>query len=466
MHKVGSKENPFHVAIIGSGPSGFYATEALLASEMAVKISMIEKLPVPFGLVRYGVAPDHQKLKQVSVVFDQLARHPDFSFYGNLEVGDAVSVSDLLDTHHAVIVCSGASSDRRLGIPGENLPGSHAATEFVAWYNGHPAYSDRTFDLSCDEAVIIGQGNVAIDVCRILAKPVDELRRTDIATHAIEQLAESKVRRIHVVGRRGIAQVKFTSKELREIGQIEGVKAKLSDPDLSLTSEDLEELADPKNVNVARCVEIIRAFPPVAAGEIKKEILFHFMLSPTEIRGDARLEHITFARNRLVGKAFSRSIEPTGGSTDISCGLCFRSIGYFGRPLPDIPFDSKKGIVPNSMGRVTDVNGAAVSPLYVSGWIKRGPSGTIGTNRADSLETVSAILEDVPDLIRRTPGKLGALKNLLASRGHYKVINFDQWLEIDSEERRTGEKRGKIREKFTAIDSMLEAVSRDKVLSD
>jgi ferredoxin--NADP+ reductase len=445
----GTIDNPLHVAIVGSGPSGFYAAEALFKSPHTVRVDMIERLPVPFGLVRYGVAPDHPKLKQPTLVFDKIAQSPGFTFLGNVAVGRDISLQQLQTTHHAVLFACGAESDRRLGLPNEDLPGSHTATEFVGWYNGHPDYRERSFDLSCEVAVIIGQGNVAIDVARILCKSVDELRSTDIAEHALDALAESRVRDIHIVGRRGPAQTSFTFKELRELGELRDCLTRVSAEDLRLHPPCLAELEDKNNFNAAKNVEILQSWAAHGDATAGKRVCFHFLKSPVAIAGTRRLERLTLERNCLVGPPFGQSAQGTGATLELSCGLLFRSIGYRGLPLPGVPFDQTRGVFTHNAGSIGNVTG-----LYAAGWIKRGPSGIIGTNRADAVATVQSLLADLPHLdSRRKSGTEG----LYAALTHVnsRVLSYADWRCIDAEEQRRGVLRGKPREKITRVSDML-----------
>jgi len=451
---LGSETNPLIVAVIGSGPSGFYVAEALLKSGSSVQVNIVERLPVPYGLVRYGVAPDHPKLKQVSIVFQKIAEDPRVHFFGNVMLDRDVSLEDLKSTHHAVILCNGAESDRQLNIPGEDLPGSHTATEFVAWYNGHPDYKQAEFDLSQDTAVIIGQGNVAADVARILCKSVDELKSTDIASHALDQLAESRIRQVHIVGRRGPVQAKFTSKELRELGELGDCSTQCGDDGFLLSSADKTELAQKTNDNAAKCFELFKSFGHIADTVAAKHIHFHFLLSPVEMVGNGRLETIRFVRNQLTGAPMEQVSIPIGEMLDIDCGLCFRSIGYRGRPLSHIPFDDARGIIPNVAGRVVDAQHTTVPGLYVSGWIKRGPSGIIGTNKADSYETVESLVHDLPDINSGSDTNVNDFVDMLEKR-NVSFIDFDQWRMIDSAEQQMGQQCGKIREKIISIDQML-----------
>ena len=453
MAGLHAQNEPLHVAIVGSGPSGFYAAEALLRSDRNVQVNMIERLPTPFGLVRSGVAPDHPKLKQSILVFDRISRQDGFSFFGNVLVGREVSVSDLEATHHAVIFACGAQLDRKMGITGEDLGGSHTATEFVGWYNGHPDFRDRSFDLQQDVAVIIGHGNVAADVCRILAKPVDELRTSDMAEHALDALSESRVKEIHVIGRRGPAQAKFTPKELRELGEIEGVAATLDLAECSVGKQCEIELASPTNTFAPKNVELFRKFAECAPSNGSRRIIFRFCLSPVALTGNGHVEGIELSRTELTGPAFSQVAQPTGVIEEVACGLVFRSIGYRSEPIDGVPFDGQHGVVPNAQGRVLK-GGMPISGLYVTGWQKRGPSGIIGTNRADSLETVESLLSDFGDL--SVPSKHGAagLRALLQDRD-VRVVDIEDWQKIDAAEIRRGQPIGKPREKFTRVEEML-----------
>ena len=451
------RDEVFTVAVVGSGPSGFYAAEALLKSEHNIRVNLIEKLPAPFGLVRYGVAPDHPKLKTVSLLYHKIAQNPSLHYYGNVELGRDITLQELKATHHAIVLCNGAALDRRLGIPGEDLPGSYTATEFVAWYNGHPEYRDREFDLSQSIATIIGQGNVAADVCRILAKPVDELRKTDIASHALEQLAESNVREIHVIGRRSAAQAKFTSKELRELGEQTNCTTSVDQSGFQFESPDEEELADKSNDNALKCAQLFRQFAIATDAHSHRNIQFHFLLSPSEFTGNGRLEKIIFDKNQLNGEAFSRRAKASGDTVELNTGLCFRSIGYRGTALDDVPFNEGQGVIANSRGRVIDDAGNASQQLYTSGWIKRGPSGIIGTNRADSVETIASLMEDFDSLIQ-LDGRGNDAFNILLAGKNVRAINYHQWQQVDALEVKTGEATDKPREKITSVAEMLAIV--------
>lgn len=453
---LGSADNPLRVAIVGSGPSGFYAAEALLRSDLEVRVDLFERLPAPFGLVRNGVAPDHPKLKEPILVYQKIAEAPELNLIANVTVGRDLSIEELRNSHHAVIFTCGAETDRRLGIPGEDLPGSHTATAFVGWYNGHPDYRDWHFDLSHPIAVIVGQGNVAADVCRVLAKTVDELKHTDITEHALDALAESHVREIHIIGRRGPLQAKFTNKELRELGKLENCDALVSESALALNPESEQELEDRRSRASTKNLEIFRGFIGAESGKPRK-CHFHFLQSPVELLGEERLEAVVLGQNRLSGAPFEQQAEDTGERSSLECGLLFRSIGYRGVPIQGVPFDPRRGVIPNREGRVVGEHGKSLPGLYVSGWIKRGPSGIIGTNRADSVETVKSLLADVAQLDATPRPGAKALYPLLSER-QVRHLDYASWQRIDASEVSRGEPKGKPREKFTRVAEMLAAV--------
>jgi len=450
---IGVSEAQIHVAIVGSGPSGFYAAEALLKASARIRVHMFERLPVPYGLVRFGVAPDHPKLKQPAWVFDKIARSPGFAFYGNVNVGSDVSVAELMVTHHAVIFAYGAQEDRALGISGEATPGSHGAAEFVGWYNGHPDCRYQKFDLTSQVAVVIGQGNVAADLARMLLQPVDRLRSTDIAADALAALAESRVRVVHILGRRGAAQAKFTTRELQELMELPDCSIEVAEDGLHVGDTCRRELEESPTGAPARNVELFRRLGCRADVSAKKRIVFHFCKSPVEITGTEHVRGLVFERNILVGSAFQQSAQGTRSFGGIDCGLVFRSIGYRGRPMPGVPFEDQRRVIPNRDGRVLGCAG-----LYVTGWIKRGPSGLIGTNRADSVATVSTLLADVTILTReRKPGPQGLLNRL--SRDGLRVVDYADWLRIDAYELDRGRRSGRNREKCTGTKEMLEVLS-------
>lgn len=446
-------QTQFRVAIVGSGPSGFYAAEALLRSKLSVKVDVYEKLPVPFGLVRFGVAPDHPKLKLVTNVFDRIAQMEGFRFIGNVCIGKDVSVDELKTHYHAVIFACGAEREKGLGIAGEELKGSHSAREFVAWYNGHPEYRDLNFDFSHHRAVVIGQGNVALDVARILSKTVDELRHTDIADYALEALAESKIKEVYIIGRRGPAQAKFSGKELREFGELSDCVPIVSQYDLQVNSASQEELDSPNCINNQSNIKLLNEFLSTPSGTSTRSCHFQFHQMPLEILGATKIEKIVLGKNKLSGEPFQQKAISTGEALTLDCGMVFLCIGYRADPIPGLPYDNKKGVLSNRKGRI--FSGNTVMPgLYATGWIKRGPSGTIGSNRADSVETVDAILEDSKTFnTDKTPPR--ELLSALKDRGCL-VVDYSGWKKIDAQEISRGMQTGKARQKFTSVSELLE----------
>lgn len=445
-----------NVAIVGSGPAGFYAAEALLSSDLPVRVDMFDLLPVPFGLVRHGVAPDHQKLKAVTAVFERIADHPRFSFVGNLTVGRDIRVSELQAAYHGVILATGAIADRSLGVEGEHLPGSISATELVGWYNGHPDFRDKNFDFSRPAAVVVGNGNVALDVCRILSKSADELKRSDICEHALEALATSGIRDIFVIGRRGPAQAKFTTKELRELGELEEAQPVADPAELQLDAASADEVRG--NAVAAKNIEILRDFSRAPARSSKRRrIHFRFLLAPVSIEGQATVERVRFERLRLSGPAGAQQGIPIGEYIDMPASLLVRSVGYRGLPLPGVPFDERTSTFAQQRGRVIDASGEPVPGLYAAGWIKRGPSGIIGTNRACAIETVESVLADLKASSAERPDpRCGRFRESLR-RQPFKLVDLQGWRRIDARERATGALKAKPREKLTSISTMLEA---------
>ncbi len=446
----------FHFAIIGAGPAGIYAAEALLKKLPECKIDIIEALSAPFGLVRSGVAPDHFKIKEVSRQFEKTLSHPSVSLRGNVRIGEDISIDELRTHYHAIILAHGAQKDRTLGIPGENLEGSHTATSFVGWYNSHPWFKDISFNLNGKTAVIIGQGNVAIDVTRVLLKNVEDLHSTDIALHAEEVLAESTLEDIYLVGRRGPLQMACTDKELKELGEIPNVDVLLRPEDLALTKEENEWLEQaPKGTrrNFEILKEFSERFSNLPNNNSNKRIHIRFFLSPIEISGETEVSGIRFVKNILSGDLDKRLATPGTDTEEIPCDLVFRSVGYLGQGIPGIPFDEKRGIYPNEKGRILQ-NGTFLKGLYTSGWIKRGPSGVIGTNKADSVETVLSLVEDLEELAKHEIKPSPELWDRLLNEKHF-LSDFQDWKEIDREERTRGEQLGKVSHKFRTQEEMI-----------
>jgi ferredoxin--NADP+ reductase len=455
MGNLGTREQPARVAIVGSGPSGFYAAETLLGAEEVLIVDMYDRLPTPFGLVRYGVAPDHAKIKNVTKKYEKTAMNPSFSFIGNVDVGVDISVDELRQYYDAILFASGAQTDRRLGIPGEDLVGSHPATEFVAWYNGHPDFADKIFDMSHNTAIVIGVGNVAVDVARILAKTVDELKDSDIAQHALDVLATSKIKDVHLVGRRGPAQAAFTPQELKELGELEDCALVIDKAVLELNPESLEELDDPQNRNARKIVDMLTKLANPPENEKTKRLFLHFLKSPIQISGEDKMIRVSLETNKLTGEPGKQKSTGTGSTETVESGLLFRSVGYRGTAIPGVPFREDWGIIPNDEGRITD-DGKPVPGLYAAGWIKRGPSGIIGTNKPCSIETARNLLADLPSLEPCPERDSQELLDGFAEKG-IKVVDYSAWQKIDAAEIARGEAKGKPREKFVTVEDMLEA---------
>jgi len=449
------------VAIVGSGPAGFYAAEALQKAAPGIRIDLIDRLPTPFGLVRGGVAPDHPKIKSVTRIFDRIATQPGFRFLGHVHVGQDVTVDELRARYDVLMLCYGADSDRTLGVPGEELAGSHAATEFVAWYNGHPDYAAASFDLTQQAAAIIGIGNVAMDVSRILAKPVPLLATTDLADHALQALASSMVHTIHVVARRGPVQAACTTPELRELGELEGVDVVVDPRDLELDDASVAQLAATDDRNPAKNLDVLREWAARPLTGAPRRIVLHFNASPVALSGTDRVTGMTIARNRLEtdGRGGVRAVA-TDEITEIPVGLVFRSVGYKGRGLPGVPFDARSGVVPNINGRVVEQAGSTdtVPGLYVAGWIKRGPQGIIGTNKLCASDTVARLLADAAaGDIPRADANVSSIDALLAER-HVHVTTWADWQALDRAEQTRGASAGRTRTKITDVREMLRII--------
>jgi ferredoxin--NADP+ reductase len=466
-NSVGTPESPLRVAVVGSGPSGFYAAEHLQQQPgLAVQIDMYDRLPTPFGLVRGGVAPDHQKIKSVTRVYDRIAAHPEFRFYGNVELGRDITHADLTAYYHAVIYAVGARTDRRMGIPREYLPGSHSATEFVGWYNAHPDFRSLSFDLSGERAVVVGNGNVAMDLARILASPVEALAQTDIAEHALAALAGSRIREIVVLGRRGPAQAAFTTKELRELGNIPGCEVVVRPDEVALDPLSRHQVdATPDRTRDAN-LEVLGGYAAAGPAGGDRRVVLRFLRSPVEIIGTERVEALVVARNELYrGEDGQLRARVTDDVETIPVDLVFRAIGYQGVPLLGIPFDAMHGVIPNAAGRIVDpVSGDPVTGEYVVGWIKRGPRGIIGTNKPDSAETVEMLLEDLRAgrLDRPEIPSRGVLEGLLRER-RQDFVSYEDWQLIDLLEQERGRQAGdRPRIKFSRVEEMLTALAERK----
>jgi ferredoxin--NADP+ reductase len=462
MAQPGTSEHPLRVAVIGSGPAAFYAAEYLLGrDDLVAQVDMFERLPTPYGLVRFGVAPDHAKIKKVTRVYEKTAKRSGFRFFGNVEYGTHLTLADLRRHYHQVCFATGAQTDRRMNIPGEDLKRSYTATEFVAWYNGHPDYRDREFDLSVERVGVVGIGNVAVDVARVLCRTPDELRQTDIADYALEALSESRVREVHILGRRGPAQAAFTNAEVKELGEMEGADFVLRPDETALDPLSQEAVAQSDEPAIQKKVELLQGFAAAQPAGKPKTLTLRFLVSPVELTGNTADEVVgmTLVQNELYqSDDGSLRPRPTDLVEELPVQMVFRSVGYRGVPLPDVPFHEKWGIVPNEGGRVTADDGQPLPGVYVTGWIKRGPSGVIGTNKPCAAETVEAMVEDlrrgaVPSPEQPDP----AASEALVLERQPQAITFEEWCRLDARELERGKDQGRPRVKLTRVDEMLAA---------
>lgn len=421
--RAGVTPGDLRVAVVGAGPAACYAAAALIDID-GVQVNLFERLPTPFGLIRAGVAPDHQHTKSVVGLFDRVFTNPRFGCHLGVEVGRDISHDELLAHHHAVIYAVGAATSRALDIPGEDLPGSHPAADVVGWYNGHPDHADRVFDLDTERAVIIGNGNVALDVARMLLLDQQALKATDIAAHALEALRDSAIREVVVLGRRGVADAAFSVGEFLALGHLDGIDVIIDGP--------LEPPVDDTDLWATLKLDIAREYAERTPTPGNKRIVFRFMTSPVEIVGDGSV----------------RALRVTGDE-EIAAGLVLRSIGYRGTPMEGLPFDEAAGIVPNSAGRVDGAPGS-----YVTGWIKRGPRGVIGTNRTCAEETVAELWRDHLDgALQRDVADPDLLRALLQDRG-VQAVDWSGWRAIDTAERERGTAASRPRVKFIGIPEM------------
>ncbi len=458
--------NPLRVAIIGSGPSAFYAADYLQKqSGLVVQIDMYDRLPTPYGLVRGGVAPDHPKIKTVTKVYERTAQAPGFRFFGNVEYGKDISHDELLAHYHAIIFAVGAPSDRHMGIPGEDLAGSFPATEFVGWYNGHPDYRDLSFDLSHERVAVIGNGNVAMDVARILASSYEELAVTDIADYALEALKESKVTDIYMLGRRGPAQAAFTNPELKEFGELAEAECVVRPEDIELDSLSNQYILSGEDRNAERNLQTLMRYSIQGDLGKKRRIHMRFLVSPVRLIGTDKVEAVEIVHNELY-QADDGSLRPRAtDKTEIQpIELIFRSIGYKGVAVSGVPFDPKAAVIPNEHGRVIDREDPQnVVGEYAVGWIKRGPTGIIGTNRPDAQESVDQLLADLQAgaLLQPTTPAQGAINALLEGK-KVEYVTFADWQKLDQMEQARGAALGRPRVKFSRIGDMLEALHRSE----
>ena len=473
------------VAVIGSGPAGLYAAEALvkqaaaLPSPVPVRVDVIDRLPTPYGLVRYGVAPDHKSIKSIAQYLRKVLESPDVRFLGGVHLGEDVTRDELVSAYDAVIYATGAMRDRRLGIPGEDLPGSYAATDFVNWYCGHPDVDPGEFTLDVESVAVIGVGNVAVDVARILARDPAELLATDVSQPVLDALYASKVREVHMIGRRGPAYAKFTTKELRELGELPGVEIVVHGDEVDLNAFDFSgegaRLAEADRrvrgnlVAITKWAQDGAAAGPAPSGHSRR-LIVRFWLRPVEILGTERVRGITLERTAIDANG---KFGGTGQLETLEAGMVLRSVGYQSVPLPGVPFDSRASVVPNELGRVLGPDGAPLPGEYVAGWLKRGPTGVIGTNKSDAAETVRSLLEDLvggpaagdtqlprPGLLKfpdasapaalrpdpsapaDTDAREQPLAAVLAGRG-ITPVSYDEWLRIETAEAQLAQELGR-----------------------
>jgi ferredoxin/flavodoxin---NADP+ reductase len=463
---TGTPARPLRVAIIGAGPTGFYVADHLLRNPgVVVEVDMFDRLPTPYGLVRLGVAPDHQKIKFVTNAFDKVAACPGFRFFGGVDFGKHLTLADMKTHYHQIVYCTGAQTDRRMGIPGEDLAGSHPATEFVAWYNGHPDYRDCVFDLSQESVAVVGVGNVAVDVVRILCRTPEELATTDIADYALDALRKSRVKEVYLLGRRGPAQAAFTNPEIRELGEL---------PDADITADPAEVELDPlsraaversQDRATAKKVEILREYARRPASGKSRRLVLRFLVSPVELIGDdaGRVAAMRLVRNELSATS-TGALQPraTDRFEEIPVGLVFRSVGYRGVPLSGVPFNESWGVILNDKGRVLDPG--TKQPLvgeYTAGWIKRGPTGVIGTNKPDAAETVECMFEDLARGAVLGPAHPeAAAADALVRQRQPGFVSYADWLKLDAIEVAQGRAEGRPRVKLTSVEEMLAALGR------
>lgn len=450
-----SSNAPSRVAVIGSGPAGLYTAEALMKqADVPVEVDVFDRLPTPYGLVRYGVAPDHTSIKSIAKYLQRVLEQPAVRFFGCVELGAGLSRADLHRSYDAVVYATGAATDRRMGIPGEELPGSVAATDFVNWYCGHPDVAERRYPLDTEQVAVIGVGNVAVDVVRILAKSAEELAATDVPAPVLADLSESKVREIHMIGRRGPAQAKFTPKELRELGKLDNADMLVDTREAELDEASAALAQEQRQVRTN--VEVLQGWAQRPCGDKPRTIHLRFWLRPVEILGAERVEAARFERTRLTPDG---RVTGTEEYEELPVGMVLRSVGYQSVALPEVPFDERSLTVPSRAGRVLDAAGEAVAGDYVAGWLKRGPTGVIGTNKSDAAETVRSLVADLPSLRESRGGEPEPIEAVLAEKG-LPVFTYADWLAIEAEETVLGQSLGRERVKLVGWDRLLAASGR------
>ena len=465
MEQLATSARPLRIAIIGAGPAGFYAADTLLKQrDIVLTIDIFNRFPTPFGLVRDGVAPDHQSIKAVIRVFDKILVDPRVHFFGNVTYGVDIHHKELKRFYDQIIYAVGAQADRRMGIPGEQLPNTFPAISFVGWYNGHPDYRDLPIDLSCERAVVVGNGNVAMDVARILVMPPDTLLKTDIADHALEKLRESKIREVVVLGRRGAAQASFTTPEIKELGKLEGVNLIINPHNIELDPASLVEIEEDRTAKAN--LECLHEYATRTEHTAPRRITMRFLASPVEIVGvNGRMTAVRIEHNELVVDANGGLRSKGAGTFEIiEAGLVMRSIGYRSVPIEGVPFDHATSTINNIAGQVVHPNtGEAVPGEYVVGWAKRGPTGLIGNNKPDSAATVEAMLADLPVLqgISDDHRAQSQIEAFLRERG-VDYVTYQDWKMLDQYEIACGVKQGRPRVKVTTVPEMMAIIRRGR----
>jgi ferredoxin/flavodoxin---NADP+ reductase len=465
MEQLATLTRPLRIAIIGAGPAGFYAAETLLKQrDLVLTIDIFNRFPTPFGLVRDGVAPDHQSIKAVVRVFDKILADPRVRFFGNVTYGVDIHHQDLKQFYDQVIYAVGAQADRRMGIPGEELPNTFPALSFVGWYNGHPDYCDLPIDLSCERAIVVGNGNVAMDVTRMLVLSPETLMKTDIADHALEKLRESKIREVVILGRRGAAQAAFTTPEIKELGKLEGVDVVVDPHNIELDPASLVDIESDRTAKAN--LECLHAYATRTEHTAPRRITMRFLASPAEVVGvDGRMTAVKIERNELVVDSNGGLRSKGTGTFDlIEAGLVLRSIGYRSVPIEGVPFDYATSTINNIAGQVVHPNTGEVVPgEYVVGWAKRGPTGLIGNNKPDSAATVEAMLTDVPTLqgIRDDLRDLSQVVVFLRERG-IDYVTYQDWKILDQYEVASGSRQGRPRVKVTTVPEMMAVIHQGR----
>jgi ferredoxin--NADP+ reductase len=459
---VGTESQPLRVAIFGSGPAAFYAAEHLFKQkQFVIEVDMFDRLPVPFGLVRYGVAPDHLKIKQVTKVFDNIAANPRFRFFGNVEFSQHVNLAELKEYYHQIFFATGAQTDRRMGIPGEDLQGSHPATEFVAWYNGHPDYRDYRWDLDVELAAVVGVGNVAVDVARLLCLTHDELWASDAADYAVDALSRSRIKDVYLLGRRGPAQAAFSNPEIKELGELAEADLVTRPDETQLDTLSAVSIADDRTSKAK--VEILQNHAVERTLTKPRTLTLRFLVSPVELSGDGHVSRMKLVRNTLVAsETGSLSAKATDQFEELEAGLVFRSVGYRGVPLPGVPFHDRWGVILNERGRVIDPESKQpIVGLYSSGWIKRGPSGVVGTNKPDSVESVTCMLEDFStgSILQPANADAASAEKFIHER-QPDAFSYTDWKRLDEMELARGKACGRPRVKFTSVEDMKKALGK------